>query len=274
MGGQALIKTPGGETMQSKYDRIGRNYDTSRSADPFLLSRLINHLGLSKEKYYLDAACGSGNYTTTMANEGGKWFGVDLSEVMLSKARSKSSLPQWIKASVECLPFENHVFDGISCTLAIHHFGSLIKVFSEFHRVLREGRFVLFTSTTEQMRGYWLREYFPVAMERSSEQMPGRDKILSALLDAGLEPVEVEPYFIKPDLSDFFLYSGKHRPEIYLDPRVRRGISTFSSLADEEEILSGCSRLAADIESGKIKEVISGYENDLGDYCFIVSEQK
>ncbi len=191
---------------------------------------------------------------------------------MLSNARSKSETVRWIEGDVGALPFGNSSFEGVLCSLAIHHFQSLENAFAEVRRVLANGRFVLFTSTTEQMNGYWLKEYFPVALGRSSEQMPCFNDIEEALESAGLRIVKVENYAVLGDLSDFFLYSGKHRPEMYLDEKVRRGISTFSSLADESEIVEGCKRLESDLETGKINEVIASYANDLGDYCFVVSE--
>ncbi|NNE67439.1 MAG: class I SAM-dependent methyltransferase [Pyrinomonadaceae bacterium] len=256
---------------EAKYDRIGVNYDTSRRADPYILSRLLHHLAPINGKSYLDVACGSGNYTSAMASKAGNWSAIDQSDVMLSKARSKSAEVEWMKADAGNLPFTKGSFDGVTCTLAIHHFPSLRGAFGEIRRVLSDGRFVLFTSTTEQMKGYWLTEYFPVAMDRSWDQMPSRVEIEAALDVAGFKIEELEPYAVAEDLGDFFLYSGKHRPEMYLDPMVRRGISTFSSLADPAEIEAGCRVLERDINSGRIKKVIAEYDNDLGDYCFFVS---
>lgn len=257
--------------MKPKYDKIGTNYDTSRRADPYLLSRLVHHLHPKNDCEYLDIACGSGNYTTALSLVGGKWCGLDQSSVMLEKARNKSSDIHWFRGDVAALPFPDNSFDGVTCTLAIHHFPSLESAFAEVRRVLTKGRFVLFTSTTEQMKGYWLNEYFPAAMERSMLQMPAIGVIESAMEAAGLEIVEIEQYSIHDELQDFFLYSGKRHPKMYLDTEVRRGISTFSSLAGEAEIEEGCEKLSRDIDSGKIKEVIATYDNDLGDYCFVVS---
>jgi len=255
----------------AKYDQIGMMYDTTRRADPVLVTKLAALLRLEKLSY-LDIACGSGNYTSALAEIGGRWSGIDQSGVMLGKARMKSVRVNWFQGDAEALPFCDDSFEGVMCTLAIHHFPSLEAVFSEVRRVLAEGRFVLFTSTKEQMKGYWLNEYFPVAMERSIEQMPRMSEIGAALETAGLKRIDVVPYFVHDDLQDLFLYSGKHRPEMYLDQEIRRGISTFSSLADQSEIDEGCRRLREEIGSAKIKKVIRDYENERGDYCFVVCE--
>ena len=78
---------------------------------------------------------------------------------------------------------------------------------------------------------------------------------------------------VQPDLQDFFLYSGKYKPEMYLNPEVRKGISTFASLAFEEEVEKGCQRLSRDIECGKIYDILSEYSSIYGDYMFIVAKK-
>ena len=123
-------------------------------------------------------------------------------------------------------------FDGAVCTMALHHLPDLAPVFHETRRVLQAGRLVIFTSTCEQLAGYWLNEYFPVAMARSTEQMPSMAVVLRTLGEAGFTVDTVEPYGVRPDLQDLFLYAGKHRPELYLSETMRRGISTFSTLSD------------------------------------------
>jgi ubiquinone/menaquinone biosynthesis C-methylase UbiE len=82
---------------------------------------------------------------------------------------------------VEALPFQDDIFSGVMCTLAIHHFQALRPAFQEAFRVLATGRFVLFTGTAEQMHGYWLNAYFPTAMARSIAQMPSLPEIGHAL---------------------------------------------------------------------------------------------
>ncbi len=157
------------------------------------------------------------------------------------------------------------------CTLAIHHFAALSPVFQEAYRVLDRGRFVILTATPVQMQSYRLNEYFPDAMVKSIEQMPALDLVTGALTQAGFTSIDTEGFDIRDDLQDFFLYSGKYRPDMYLDEGVRRGISTFASLADPEEVTSGCLRLAEDIQSGRIDEVRASYENQGGDYLFVIA---
>ena len=80
--------------------------------------------------------------------------------------------------------------------------------------------------------------------------------------------------FISNDLQDWFLQAGKYRPQIYLDPVVRSGISTFALEDSQEEIISGCNKLQIDISSGEINRVIESHESDLGDYVFVVCQKE
>ncbi|GIM46338.1 hypothetical protein DNHGIG_18870 [Collibacillus ludicampi] len=168
----------------------------------------------------------------------------------------------------------NSTFEGAICVLAIHHFDDLIFPFQEVYRVIDKGRFVIFTSSPEQMQRYWLNEYFPKMMEASCNQMPSIYYVKEILKQVGFTIVGLETFMIQPNLRDFFLYSGKYEPHMYLNPKVRAGISSFANLATQEEIESGCSRLRKDIESGRIHEILGKYTSDLGDYVFVVAEKK
>lgn len=61
-------------------------------------------------------------------------------------------------------------------------------------------------------------------------------------------------------LQDFFLHCGKYRPELYLDPVVRDGISSFALFRDTTALASGLARLEQDIRSGAVHDVIRRYE--------------
>ncbi len=255
------------------YDNIGVNYDATRRADPYLTERLARHVNLQSGRRYLDIACGTGNYTLQLAARDGYWYGVDLSTGMLRSARGKGREIHLARGDAAALPFRDGSFDGAVCTMALHHLPDLAPVFCEAFRVLREGRLVIFTSTSDQMAGYWLNEYFPTAMARSTKQMPSLSSVTRALDAAGFTVDHVEPYDVQPDLQDLFLYAGKHKPELYLSDEIRRGISTFSTLADAGEMAEGCARLQRDIESGVFKQVAEKYRNHGGDYVFIVASR-
>ncbi len=254
------------------YDTIGRGYDTTRKADPDITRRLAHHLRLSPGARYLDVGCGTGNYTVALHELGARMHGLELAATMLDRARGKSARVEWIRGDAEQLPLRERSFDGAICTVAIHHMRNPWRAFEEVYRVIDAGRFVIFTGDHKQIAGYWLNEYFPAAMAKAIEQTPPVEAVEYHLKRAGFSAVEFDPWEVPEDIRDLFLYAGKYRPEIYLDPRVRAGISTFAQgLTSPEETAAGCARLAADIASGRFAQVAAKYRHALGDYMFMVA---
>ena len=178
---------------------------------------------------------------------------------------------------MQSLPFDVGSFAGATCINAIHHFADLGRAFCEIARVLAAGaRFVIFSATAEQTSCYWLNHYFPIAGQRAVEQLPTTQSIEAALGESGLAVTGVEPYEVPADPVDLFYYAGKHRPEIYLDPAVRAGISMFADLADPGEVADGVERLRIDIQTGRIVDVSNSWcqaASVPGDYTFFVAQK-
>ena len=123
------------------------------------------------------------------------------------------------------------------------------------------------------MNGYWLNEYFPQMMSVSTSQMPGREKVEAAANVAGIELIKTENYAVHPELQDQFLQCGKQNPELYFDEQIRKGISSFSALANKTEVAQGLKALRKDIDNGNIHNIIDSYANDLGDYLYIIGRK-
>lgn len=260
--------------VKAIYDQIGRSYDQTRSADPAIVATIGKLLSPRQDGHLLDIGCGSGNYTVALAKLGYKITGVDISEEMLRKARAKSDSITWTKGDARALQFSDGEFDGATCILATHHIQALDKAFSEAHRVLKSGsRFVIFTATPKQMRGYWLCHYFPKIMADACETMLDQNDIINRLEQAGFSKVTAKKFFVTNKLTDWFLHAGKYRPEIYLDPVVRSGISTFAKLPDDPEVKAGLHALERDIDNKIIQSVVDKYENQDGEYLFLCAEK-
>jgi ubiquinone/menaquinone biosynthesis C-methylase UbiE len=262
--------------MGAIYNKIGDGYDSTRKADPAIVKALAELLGVEHGGRYVDVACGTGNYTVELArNPGVSWWAFDQSEKMLSEARAKSAEIQWDLYDAASTGYQTGSFDGALCTLAVHHFESLGTVFSEVHRILDgQGNFVIFTALPDQMRSYWLCEYFPVMMEKACEQMPKQELLEASLRESGFVLQSLQPFWVTPDIQDLFLYSGKQRPEMYLSKRVRGGISSFRNLCNSSELASGLAQLETDIASGAIQSIMSKYRSDTGDYVFLAAKAK
>lgn len=259
--------------MKVKYNTISNSYDFSRKADDYIYKILKNNLDLNKNKKYIEIGCGTGNYTIKFYNDKVDITGLDISEEMLKIAKNKNDEINWTIANAEKIPFNDNYFDGGICILAIHHFQSLKKAFKEISRIINKGRFVIFTALPEQMKNYWLNEYFPKIMKKSIKQMPKYNKIKVNLEKYGFKLKEVIKYEIADDLKDLFLYSGKNNPKFYLYDNLRQNISSFSLSSNKKEVEKGLKKLENDIKSNKINEIQKNYKNNEGDYIFIVAEK-
>ena len=84
-----------------------------------------------------------------------------------------------------------------------------------------------------------------------------------ALSSAGFCQVNFDKWDVPMGLSDLFLYACKDRPELYLNAKVRNGISAFSRLGGQE-IEKGLEKLRADLKSGAWKDIRAKADNPLG----------
>lgn len=253
------------------YDVVGTACRDSRRADPVICDDLAALLAPTSQGRYLDVGCGTGNYTIELARRGGAWDGADPSSVMLAQARRRAPAIGWHQAVAHDLPFGDATFAGVVCTNAIHYFGDLERAFREIRRVLRAGgRLVIFAGLAEQTRGYWLWNYFPEMMLRSSPFTPSEASVREALARAGFGTVERYPFWVEAGLTDLFLYAGKHRPEIYFDPVVRNNISSFR-LCSPQELRRGLAALEEDLRTGYFDIVRAQYDDWGGDYSYLVT---
>ncbi len=260
--------------MAAKYDRFGLDYNCTRQADPYISNKFYSYLNPETPGVYLDIGCGTGNYTNALNKKDFTWIGIDPSIQMLAEAKNFYPDIEWKNGSAEHIPLNENTIDGAIAMLTLHHWDNLEQGFSELHRVSKpNSRFVIFTSTPRQMKHYWLNHYFPKMMVKSIVQMPPLRLIEHSLQTSGWTIKNLVPYSIRPDQIDFFLYAGKYNPSAYLSDKIRKGISSFSDLANLDEVSSGLSSLEADIASGAIHDMISNEEQE-GDYLFIIAEAK
>jgi ubiquinone/menaquinone biosynthesis C-methylase UbiE len=256
------------------YNKIGATYNLTRRADPYLAERISVHLSPNPSGLYLDIGCGTGNYLKALADQGLHFYGADPSENMLDQAKAKNIPATFINATAENIPLADNFFDGAMGVLTFHHWKNKSEGLQEVGRVLKpKAKFVLFSFTPQQMRGYWLCHYFPKMMERCIPMTPEIAGMEQLLNEAGFSLVETEKYFIKGDLQDHFLYSNKYSPEKYLSAEIRNNASSFSAFSEPAEVTQGVLMLEEDIKTGKVNSVINNYANEHGDYLFYVAEK-
>ncbi|MEL7123283.1 MAG: class I SAM-dependent methyltransferase, partial [Bacteroidota bacterium] len=127
---------------------------------------------------YLDIGCGTGNYTIALQKKGFNFIGMDPSQKMITRAKELYPDGEWVLGKAEKTQLADNTIDGILASLTVHHWSDLVIAFGEFNRVLKNsGKIVVFTSTSEQMKGYWLNHYFPKMLLDSIVQMPNFEVI-------------------------------------------------------------------------------------------------
>jgi len=92
----------------------------------------------------LDVACGTGIVTRSIAQTMRLVYGIDISMGMLEKATEYAREKEirnirFARGMAERLPFPDGVFDGVTCSGALHGFPNTVEALSEMARVVRRG---------------------------------------------------------------------------------------------------------------------------------------
>ena len=221
----------------TRYDVIGRTYAATRRADPRIAAAI--HAGLGDARSVVNIGAGTGSYeppTTVLA--------VEPSAVMVAQ-RPAGSAPV-VRGAAEAIPLPDASVDAALAVLTVHHWSDLARGLAELSRVARR-RVVIFTWDPERVASYWLlAEYLP-AIGRTDRSLAVPIERLQALLPGA----SVLPVPVPHDCCDGFGAAFWRRPEAYLDPAVRAGMSMFARHPGNAEVEAGLDRLAADLESGR-----------------------
>jgi SAM-dependent methyltransferase len=218
------------------YDRIGVTYAETRRADPRIEAAIRRALRGARSVVNVGAGAGSYEPPETV-------LAVEPSEVMI--AQRPAGLAPAVQATAEAIPLADGAVDAALAVLTIHHWPDLAAGFAEMRRVAR--RIVVLTWDPAMARSFWLsREYLPdEAVEWDIDRCPPLESV-AELVGPG---AEVTPVPVPHDCTDGFFGAFWRRPEAYLDPVVRAGISNLAQFGDA--LTPAFNRLAADLESGE-----------------------
>ena len=217
------------------YDRIGVTYAQTRRPDRRIDAAIRAALGGARS--VVNVGAGSGSYEpreTVLA--------VEPSEVMI--AQRPAGLAPAVQATAEAIPLSDGAVDAALAVLTIHHWPDLASGFAEMRRVA--GRIVVLTWDPSMARSFWLsREYLPdEAVEWDIARCPPLETVTRLIgPDAAVTPVPVSH-----DCTDGFFGAFWRRPEAYLDPVVRAGISNLAHFGDALD--PALARLAVDLDAG------------------------
>ena len=241
----------------NEYERIGGEYAKRRRADPRLARAVAD--ALDGARSVVNVGAGAGSYEPS----GPGTVAVEPAAVMIAQ-RPADAAP-CVRAVAEALPFGDGTFDAGLAVLTVHHWSDRRAGLRELVRVARR-KVVLFTWDPD-CDGFWLlTDYMPEMLAADRRRFPGLGALREALGD-----VRVQRVAIPHDCTDGFLGAYWRRPDAYLDPSIRRGISSFA----RDLYAAGVARLAADLESGawahKHGHILRRAELDIG-LCLVVAD--
>ena len=243
--------------MSHLYDRIGQGYTAVRREDPTIAAAV--HAALGDARTVVNVGAGAGSYEPRDRDV----IAVEPSPVMLAQ-RPVGAAPA-VQASAEALPFAEDSFDAAMAILSDHHWPDRAGGLRELRRVARR-RAVVFQCDLEAQMDFWLVRDYLTTFRITSMTMPE--------LAGHLGAQRIEPVPIPHDCRDGFLSAYWRRPQAYLDPRVRDGISVFR-LLPPEEVDTAIARLRADLESGawarRNADILEREALDLG-YRLVIAE--
>jgi ketosteroid isomerase-like protein len=218
------------------YDQVGSGYAQRRRPDPRVAGAI--RAGLGDARTVVNVGAGAGAYEPADRC----LIAVEPSSVMIAQ-RPPGSAPA-VVASAGALPLADATVDAAMATLTLHHWPDWRAGVAEMRRVARQ-RIVLFT-WDKRHGGFWLTEdYLGWLADWDATRFPAMEELLAELPGATATAVPVPG-----DCTDGFLAAYFARPEAYLDPAVRGGMSLFTLAPDPERVDASLRVLADDLRSG------------------------
>ena len=162
---------------QIDYEEISKIYDDVRAGDVTLINQFLNELPSMGPVIVLDLGCGTGNYTDLFQKvtqeHDYRFYGVDPSEGMLSKARQKNAFVTYQVGTAEQIPFQDNFFDFVYMTDVIHHVSDTHKMFAEIHRVIKAGgKMCIVTQSHKQIVKRPIARFFPGTVQADKGRYP------------------------------------------------------------------------------------------------------
>ena len=219
--------------MTQIYDQIGENYRNLRNPDPRIARNIIHALG--EAETLVNVGAGAGSYEPPDLQV----VAVEPSLTMIRQRRP--GIAPVVQASAVDLPFRDGAFAAALAVLTVHHWPDRLRGLKEPARVGRNRVVVL--TWDPATSGFWLiDDYFPEIGVIDRQILPPLEEFRQAL-----GSIDVRPLLVPHDCLDGFLGAYWRRPQYYLDPSIRSGMSTFGKIRDVD---SGVARLRRDLEDG------------------------
>jgi demethylmenaquinone methyltransferase/2-methoxy-6-polyprenyl-1,4-benzoquinol methylase len=196
------------EGVQRMFDRIAPVYDAMNRVMTGGLDRRWRRITVEQAvregDRVLDACCGTGDLALAARVHGaGEVVGLDFSEKMLDRARTKGPEIEWVQGDVLALPFEDASFDSATVGFGIRNVDDLEAGLRELRRVLRPGgRLAILEITTPSgVLAPFYRVWFDRVVPLLGRVLPGGDAYTYL-------PASVRRFPVPPELSRLLEANG------------------------------------------------------------------
>ena len=217
------------------YDTLGVGYGTVRRPDPRIAAQVRAAIGSAHS--VVNVGAGSGSYEPADTSV----VAVEPSQVMISQ-RPPAAAPV-VRACAEALPFADRCFDVALAIFTAHHWRDVSHGLSELVRVSHRQVVVTWDPQFFAENFWFERDYLPGGLQKDAQGT--LDDVRGALGGGAI----VEPVPVPNNCFDGFYAAYWARPERYLDPDVRKGISAFT-LDDKGRVRDAIHRLGQDLATG------------------------
>ena len=151
------------EQSRQHFNKQAKEYDENTSSyfsGPAKISCEDIRVYLENNTYekLLDIGCGTGWLINSLAKQrSAQYFGLDISENMLQRAKDKN-IPNatFVIGSSDDLPYEDEMFDIVTCVQSFHHYPDSKKAMQEAYRVLKKGGLYILSDTGIGGIGGWI----------------------------------------------------------------------------------------------------------------------
>jgi len=130
------------DTFASEFDANMNMYDTQKRIKIVFETLIREDL---KEKYLLDAGCGTGWFSKKAVEKGAKVVSLDVGENVLNEVAKKVDSERIVGSIME-LPFSDETFDIVVSSEVIEHTPNPRKSFEELARVLKKNGVLALTT--------------------------------------------------------------------------------------------------------------------------------
>lgn len=221
--------------MDQAYDRIGRDYGSTRRTETRIAARIEAALGDAATVANVGAGTGSYEPRDRAVTA------FEPSATMIAQRPSGAAAA--VQAPAEDIPARASSFDAAMAILTIHHWSEQRRGVDEMRRIARD-RVVILTFEPDRLQQWWLNDYAPEIAADDRDRFPPTAAIADWLGGAGSEVIP-----IPRDCEDLFLGALWGRPELILDPKIRASTSGFARMDGDREA-QAVAALAADLDSG------------------------